>query len=449
MLDEVIIDKKVNTFVIPYRPRDHFKALHSSPKRFRYVVAHRRAGKSVAEINEIIKRAFENTREYPPPRYAYIGPSFAQAKDLIWNYLKHYLSPFGNQVTFSESDLQATLPNGAMINLYGGSAAYERMRGLYFDGAVADEFSMLHPDMWGTVVRPCLADYRGWFIASGTSNGDDHFHALKIRAEARPESWEVFIIPVDQTDALDPEELKELVEDMTPEQYAREMLCSFDSPIEGAYYADLMNDAQGAAPTRITSVPHQPEVSCWTEWDLGISETDPMHINIMQQAGGEIHQIDEIHVTGKGFPQVVQMLTGVVSGSEHRKNYIYKGHLLPHDIAAKELGTGKSREEILGNMLGHDKIHKVALHNVADGITAVRATIPRTWFDKKRCPETIKALRNYQRGKNGKPLHNWASHPADAKRTGAVGMHMIVGWGSGGNIVSMTGRLKRRIRGVR
>src|SRR4051812_29634988 len=87
-------------FKIPYRPRAWFLLLHRSLKRFKFVVAHRRAGKSVAEINELVKRAFENTRAFPPPRYAYIGPSFAQAKDLIWGYLHYYLAPFGDAVKF-------------------------------------------------------------------------------------------------------------------------------------------------------------------------------------------------------------------------------------------------------------------------------------------------------------------------------------------------------------
>jgi phage terminase large subunit len=425
-----------NNFTIPYRPREHFKAFHRSLKRFRFVVAHRRAGKSVAEINELIRRAFENTREYPPPRYAYIGPTFAQTKDLIWGYIHHYLLPFGDAVKFSESDLQVTLPNGALINLYGGATAYERMRGLYFDGAVADEFPLLNPDMWPVVVRPCLADYRGFFIASGTSNGDDHFHELKVRAEARPESWEVFIIPVNETDALAPEELRELTEDMTPEQYAREMLCSFEAPIEGAYYADLMNEAQEAG--RIAGVPHHEELSVWTEWDLGID--DALHINFKQQVGREIHQIDELTVTGKGFPWIVtQMTTG------HRKNYNYSGHLLPPDVAVRELGTGKSRKEVLEGLIQGPVIPVPGL-SIEDGITAVRTTIPITWYDAKRCANTIKALRNYQRGRNGKPIHNWASHPADSTRYGAVGMHLVVGWGSN-KVVSLNGRLKRRIRG--
>lgn len=443
--DDILADEKVTRVTIPYATRKHFNAFHTSLKRFRFVVAHRRAGKSVAEINELIKRAFSNPRQYPPPRYAYIGPTFAQTKDLIWGYVHHYLSPFGDAVKFSESDLQVTLPNGAIINLYGGATAYERMRGLYFDGAVADEFAMLNPDMWPTVVRPCLADYRGWFIASGTSNGDDHFHLLKIKAESDPANWDVFIIPVTETDALDPDELIEMTKDMTPEQYAREMLCSFEAPIEGAYYADLMNSAQ--LDSRITSVPWQPDIQCWTEWDLDIEAE--LHVNIKQQIGKAIHQIDElsINVDRVGLPGVVQALT---TGA--RTRYLYKAHLLPHDIKARELGTGKSRLELLEGML-EAPVHVVPLHRVEDGISAVRSILPITYFDKEKTKKTVLGLRNYQRqrAKQGvvstRPLHNWASHPADATRTGAMGMHLISSWGHG-NVTPFGGRLRRKIRGL-
>ena len=78
--------------VLPYMPRRHFVPLHNSKKRWIYVVAHRRAGKTVALANALIKAALDNPRTDPPPRYAYVGPSFDQTKDLVWGYLKHYTS---------------------------------------------------------------------------------------------------------------------------------------------------------------------------------------------------------------------------------------------------------------------------------------------------------------------------------------------------------------------
>ena len=72
------------------------------------------------------------------------------------------------------------------------------MRGIYLDGAVLDEYPLLHPSAFTSVVRPCLADYRGFAIVSGTAAGEDHFHALKLKAEDDP-NWAIFDIPVTST----------------------------------------------------------------------------------------------------------------------------------------------------------------------------------------------------------------------------------------------------------
>lgn len=422
--------------VIPYTPRKHFLPMHNSTKRFKFVVAHRRAGKSVSEINEVIKRALQNTRQYPPPRYAYVGPSFAQTKDLIWGYLKHYTGPIPG-VLISEGDLQVTLPNGATITLYGGAAAFERMRGLYFDGIVLDEFPLLNPTVLSTVVRPCLADYRGWCIVSGTSNGDDHFHELKKRAEKDPDNaWDIFVIPVNTTDALHPDEVKEMTKDMSPEEYAREMLCSFDAPIEGAYYGDKINELQMLG--RITGVPHDPSAQVFTWWDLGIH--DATSIWFIQRVGREIHAIDHLKEVGKGLDYYAKVL--------REKPYVYALHVLPHDIKARELGTGRSRFEVLSELLDAD-IFVCPVHRVDDGINAVRSVLPMMWFDKDKTADGLSSLKNYSRGKTGNPLHNWASHDADSFRTGCFAINQTIGYMNSKNISSISGRLRRRIKGVK
>lgn len=427
-------------YIIPYVPRKHFYRLHSSPKRWKFVVAHRRCGKSVAAINETIKRALQNPRKYPPPRYAYVGPSFAQTKDLIWGYAKHYTAPFGDLVKISEGDLQLTLPNGAMINLYGGAAAYERMRGLYFDGIVLDEFPMLNPSVLSTVVRPCLADYRGWAIISGTSNGDDHFHELKKRYEAEiaklgdEATCDIFIIPVNETDALHPDEVVEMTKDMTPEEYAREMLCSFDAPVEGSYYGTIVNDLQLGG--RVRHVPYDESTVVHTWWDLGID--DATAIWFFQKCGTELHLIRYEEYIGKSLPEIAAELK--------KFPYSYGMHVLPHDVKARELGTGKSRYEVLSAHL-HDIIICPSMP-VEDGINAVKVVLPQCWFDAKLTENGLSAMKNYHKTKAGKPHHNWASHGADAFRYGAIALNMVAGYSSR-NVLNFSGPLRRRVRGVR
>lgn len=427
--------------VIPYKQRSYFRKVHASPKRWKFVVAHRRAGKTVALCNQVIRKALENPRPFPPPRYAYIGPSFTQAKDLVWGYYKHYTGVLPD-VKVIEGDLQLVLPNKALINLYGGAAAYERMRGLYFDGVVADEYPLLNPSMLGSVVRPCLADYRGWAVISGTSNGDDHFHALKKRAEKEPDDWDVFSIPITETgtEALAAEEVEAMRRDMTADEFAREMMCSFEAPVEGSYYGEVMNTI--ALNNQITGVPYDPNTPCFTWWDLGID--DEMFIWICQMAGREIHAIDVVQGTGKGLEWYADRLK--------EKNYLYSVHVPPPDIKARELGTGVSRYEIMLKLFPGTTIFICPEHRVEDGIVATRSLIRRMYIDKTRCEPGISALKNYHKNpKTGQPVHNWASHGSDAARVGAVSLNHISNLvGSlGGSVVPFTGALRRNLRRMR
>lgn len=432
MNESAAAELEVPRITIPYVPREHFRPLHASQKRWKFVVAHRRAGKTVALCNQVIRKALENKRAFPPPRYAYIGPSFAQAKDLVWGYYKYYTEVLP-KVRVIEGDLQVILPNGALINLYGGSAAYERMRGLYFDGVVADEYPLLNPAMLGSVIRPCLADYQGWAVISGTSNGDDHFHDLKKRAEQEPDKWDLYSIPITQTDALLEDEVAEMRKDMTADEFAREMMCSFDAPIEGSYYGEVMNqiDMDG----QITGVPYDPNALVFTWWDLGID--DEMVIWFVQRCGRELHVIDFLQNTGKGLEFYV--------GQIKSKPYQYGVHVLPHDIKARELGTGVSRKEVLDGMLPN--LFVCPSHTVEDGISATRAAIRLMWFDKQRCEPGIMALRNYHKTGTGKPLHNWASHASDAMRIGCVALNMIAPMIGGTNVVGIgEGALRRNLK---
>ena len=106
----------------------------------------------------------------------------------------------------------------------------------------------------------------------------------------------------------------------------------------------------------------------------------------------------------------------------NQRPYVYARHIVPFDVQAKELGTGKSRLEVLES-LGLRNYDVATQHRVEDGINAVRTILPRCWFDAKRCARGIDALKLYRSDYDDKlqtlrrnPVHDWASHPADAMR---------------------------------
>ena len=214
-----------------------------------FVVAHRRRGRRWRWSISLYGLPTSTRGQTPPPRYAYIGPSFDAAKDLVWGYLKHYTQAIPG-IRYMEGELSVTLPNGAQIRLYGGALAYERMRGIYLDGAVLDEYPLLHPNAFTSVVRPCLADYRGFAIVSGTAAGEDHFHALKLRADDDP-GWDVFDIPMTATGATARSSLtrsRRCGRTCLRTSLRREMLCSFQAPVEGAYYQEAINQLADSEP---------------------------------------------------------------------------------------------------------------------------------------------------------------------------------------------------------
>lgn len=427
------LQPETTRIVIPYVPRPYFRDFHNSRKRNRYLVVHRRGGKTVAIANELIKMALSNTRKYPPPRYGYIGPSFSQAKDTIWSYLKHYTQPIPG-VTVSESELKITLPAGQTIALYPGADAYERMRGLYFDGAALDEFALLNEDVLESVVWPCLADYEGRAIIAGTSNGDDHFYEAKKRAEADPEDWDVFDIKIDDTVgiSLKHSEVEKMKKRMGEIKFNREMRNNFDAPIDGAYYEAEMVEAL----PRITKVPHDPSLPVHLAFDLGIRDTLAMWF--VQIVGREVHLIDYYEVSNKALFSVLADL----SINERWRKYRI-GHLvMPHDVKARELTSGRSRYEVLVEA-GYSIIVAPML-SIEDGIEATRSFLSLCWFDAEKCSDGIRALKSYQVGKNGKPLHNWASHGADAFRMLSITYNILTNYIGG----SSGGPLIRRVRGV-
>lgn len=392
---------------IPYSPREAFKPYHQNTKRNSLTVAHRRAGKTVARLNKIIREAITGPAD---GRYGYLAPSYVQAKDIAWAYLKHYTAPLlehgGGK---NEAELSVTLPAGQVIRLY-GAENYDRMRGLYFNGVALDEAQDIPPVALTQVILPALADRQGWFDAAGTPKGRAGLlYQLRKMALEDPDNWFYQELRASQTGLLPAEELNRLRTLMPENEYLQEMECSFDAALTGAYYAREIQAAQDAG--RITSVPFEPMLPVYTAWDLGMA--DAMSIVFWQQTrGGEIRVIDYYEASGHGLDHYVRVL--------REKPYTYEKHFAPHDIQVRELGTGKSRLEVAGSLgIRFDIAPKLG---VEDGIGAVRMMLPKCWFDAGRTATLLEALRLYQEKRDNKrnvslgPLHDWTSHAADCVR---------------------------------
>lgn len=408
-MDEDAGDFRIQRIVIPYAPRPQFQQFHDRKARWAIGVAHRRAGKTVAIINDLLSDAI--TCKQPNPRVAYVAPTYTQAKDVAWSYVKQFTSAIPG-VEFNESELRANLPNGATFRLY-GSDNYDRMRGLYFDAVALDEVADMDPRAWSEVIRPALADRKGRATFIGTPKGRNAFSQTWDRAATEPD-WFRFMLKASETGLLDAAELEGARREMTPEQYEQEFECSFQAAVLGSYYGREMESAEREG--RIGDVPYEPAHQVHTAWDLGIG--DATAIIMFQIVGSQYRIIDYIEHSGVALGWYVNELRS--------RPYTWGNHFLPHDAQAKELGTGVSRLETL-RTLGLGSADIIGQHNVDDGITGVRLMLPKCWFRLPQTKRLVDCLREYRAAWDEKrqvlqprPLHNWASHGADAMRYAAM-----------------------------
>jgi phage terminase large subunit len=377
-------------------------------------VAHRRAGKTVACINDLIRGAL--TCEKRDPRFAYIAPHFVQAKDVAWTYVKQYVQPVDG-VTINESELRVELPNGGRVRLYGADN-FDRMRGIYLDGVVLDEVADFDPRAWPEVIRPALSDRQGWAIFIGTPKGRNFFHQVYEESQQNPD-WFSLVLRASETGIVAEAELADARSMMTPEQYAQEYECSFDAAILGAYFGKEIADAEAAG--RIGEVPYDPSIPTHTSWDLGMGDSTAIWF---WQVGPEgVRVIDCYENHGQNLAHYVAELK--------TRPYKYGNDYVPHDAKVRDLSTGRTRVETLIS-LGRKPV-VVPDHKLMDGINALRVSFPRIRIDADKCKFGLEALRQYRTEYDEKakvfkntPKHDWTSHYADSARYMAVAWREMV-----------------------
>ena len=412
--------------VIPYSPRPLQRRFHEERSRFCVLLCHRRFGKTVAAVNDLIREALR--RGGPDWQAAYAAPFLGQAKAVVWNYCKRFAGAVPGS-RFLESELTCILPNGARIRLLGTDNA-NALRGLYLDDLVLDEPADMPREVWSQVFRPMLADRQGRALFCGTPHGVDNLlHDVWQQAGANEDGlWTRFRFPVSQTGYLPAAELAAARRSMEEDEYHQEFECSFAAALRGAYYAALLDQAESAG--RICRLEPAPELPVHTAWDLGMDDATAIWF-FQVEPSGQWRMLDYYEASGEGLAHYARLLRAKaqppgIDPQSAGRGFLYGQHLAPHDIRVREIGTGQSRLECAAS-LGISFSIAPALP-LADGIDATRRALPRLWFDAVHCARGIKALRAYRRhwrprGEQapGGPLHDWASHAADALRYAVTG----------------------------
>lgn len=400
-----------------YVPRPLQAKMHREifGKRFSVVVCHRRFGKTVFTINELIDRALHC--KLKNPQFAYLAPTYSQAKRVSWQFMKEHCEMLPGYVA-NEAELKITLtaPHGngqIRIHLLGSENA-DSLRGMFFDGVILDEYASMHPDVWSLIIRPALSDRLGWAIFIGTPNGHNDFKVKFDQAKKNP-LWYSILVKASESRILPQSELDAALEEMGPEAYNQEYECSWSSTNTGAYYAKYINDLRDKKPSHIINMPYDPALLVDTFWDLGIGDTTAIWFR--QQTRMELRYIDYYEMNGADLAHFVKILKD--------KGYTYGRHVLPHDGAARDLSTGKSRQETLRGLGVRTEIQ--ARHRVEDQIQAARTMLPKCYFDRVKCERGLTALENFTQKWDAKNkifsntyLHNWASNGAFAFQVSAM-----------------------------
>jgi phage terminase large subunit len=416
--------------MIPYKytPRDYQISIMSQvPKYYPrgVFVHHRRAGKDKSAWNKIILEASKKKAVY-----YYFFPTYQQGRKVIWDgidpktgmkYLDHI--PPSLIKKKNDSEMKLILFNDSLVQIV-GTDNFNSIMGTPPYGCVFSEYSLQDPRVWD-YIRPILRENGGWAIFIYTPRGKNHgYHLYKMAQHS--DDWFVDLKTVKQTFredgsfVIDREDIeKDRAEGMADELIQQEYYCSFEGYTHGAYYSKQLMQAK--EDRRITNVPHVTGHEVYTAWDLGIDDSTTLWF--FQQINQQIRFIDYYENSGEGLVHYAKIMKD--------KPYVYGDHYFPHDVEVRELGTGRSRTEVLKalNISPIIIIQRARdINAVLNGIESGRNIMSQCWFDEDKCQRGLLALENYhaeydeeKKKLENRPAHDWSSHGADAFRTFAVG----------------------------
>ena len=400
---------------LKYVPRDQFVSFHNRQQRWAALNTHRRAGKTVAIVNDLIFGTLECQQR--KPQLAYVGPTYSQAKRVAWAYLKDYAEPYLSKPP-QEAELKVTLKNEGTIHVLGADNA-DSLRGMYLDGTVNDEYALFRPSVFSQVIRPALSDRNGWSVFVSTPRGKNLFYDVCEQARKSPAEWFFLTLKASTSGIIARNELDALRRDMDPEEYAQEYECSFDSALKGSIYANEINLL--FLEERLKTGLYEPELPVHCAFDLGFTDAT---VCIWFQ----VDKQSTIRVVA------AEATTGTDIFYHIEKLHQFAGEVgdifLPHDARARNLQTGKSiMEQFLSEGI---RPRIVPNHKVRDGISAARKIFPRVVIDPDMTSDLVEALKSYRREWNENlsmfsdtPLHDWASDWSDAFRYMALAVGIL------------------------
>ena len=390
-----------------YQERAWAAAAHDGMERYRnsVIVAHRRAGKTVAVVAQVIRDVF--ACQHPEPQAAYIAPTAKQARRVSWPYFRRMLANVPG-VKFKEAQQEIALPNGGRITLASGED-YDAIRGMYLDAAVVDEAADCPESLITAVLMPALLDRDGKLILIGTVKGRGPFWRMYEKARDSEDWYAGLFLPRD-TGVIPDHKLEAIRRELSESEFAQEFLCDPSAAVKGAFWAKELRQAE--AEGRICAVRHDQRLPVVAAMDLGMADSTAIWLAQLH-SGGEIRLIGYREYQNTAFVRILQELRELP--------YKIDRWIGPHDLRVREYTSGQSRLDAAADL---GIIFEVCPRlPVIDGIEAVRACINRMVFDQVGCRSGLDVLALYRakwddtaRVLSRNPIHDFTSHGADAMR---------------------------------
>lgn len=418
-----------------WRPRPYQMASWSAWEQGRkrsLLVWHRRAGKDEIELHKHAVAAHERIGTY-----WHMLPEYAQARKAIWNAVNPHSGrrrideafPLHLRASTNDQEMFIRFKSGSTWQVV-GSDNFSSLVGTPPIGLTFSEWARANPSAWA-YLSPILAENGGWASFISTPLGKNHLKTMLDMAQKNPKDWFSEVLTVRDTGAISLDAVEKqrkeyralYGDDLGDSLIEQEYFCSFEAAILGAIFGKEI--ATAAREGRVTVVPVTPGVPVNTAWDLGVG--DMMPIWFWQAIGSEIRIVDYYANVGYAIPHYADVIKNKAAAG----NYPLGVDYVPHDAKQRSMTSagpdGKAKQRIEVMLECGLKPRRVPIHKLEDGLSGARQVLPRCVFDEAKTEDGLEALRQYRYEWDDKkkvfsttPLHNWASHPADAFRTMAM-----------------------------
>ncbi len=382
---------------------------------------HRRAWKDKTYFNLLVEMAIRD-----PGWYAYILPTYAQWKKIIWDSIdkdgKKFKDHIPKEILIGENgtELKFTLANGSFIQIL-GSDTIDNLRGISPRWIVFSEYAFQNPTAW-EVMRPILAENWWWAIFNSTPNGKNHFYDMCIMAEDSFKTdwvWYYQRLSVKDTWVVSDEYIEqERRNGMSEEMIQQEYFCSFDVGAIGSYYAKEIEQARND--WRIAKLPFNRDIPVDMYFDLWVN--DNFTISFKQNDWLFYNFLNYYEDNGKTLDHYFYVIDDWIERKQAKIGKIY----LPHDSSQKSHAFLVSGTTIIEKFKQKywEKVQYIPNKvSINDWIQEVRKLFPRMRFDIDTCQQFIRCIENYKKDYDDvkkvfrdQPRHDWASHWADNLR---------------------------------